>query len=381
MNTPLASLALAATLAGPTAAFAQVETYARISVSVSQMYDGNLFATPDSRGPQEDLISRAGPSLEVGYLSLPLDIVARYGIQAERYLNHPDLDANAAHQDANVAFRYLPMPRLDINVAASYVATQTPSEFNVESQLAMGRAPAKRVELRSTASYDWSAVTKLSAEYIFGRDSVAGGVASATERSRVGMQRRIGLRNAYRVDYQLRRAGFSDGSSSTSYVVSAGWIHAITPRTGFEIAAGPRLTAGSVRPEISTVLRRQLSRGEVSAVYSSTEMTMIGERGTINVDRVALSGSYRPARRLSVTATPSFARSSRGRRHVPVYTLDVESAFETTRHLSLMAWARIGRQEGTLSGPPEMIPYRTLGLKVTIAQPRRNAGDAGSWTP
>jgi hypothetical protein len=82
-----------------------------------------------------------------------------------------------------------------------------------------------------------------------------------------------------------------------------------------------------------------------------------------------------------VTATPSWSQSTRGHQHVPVYVLDVESTYETARHLSLVAWARIGRQDGTLSGPPEMIPYRTLGLKLTIAQPRRNTGDLASVTP
>ena len=380
MKAPLAALALAAWLAGPAPAFAQADTYARLSATVSQIYDGNLFATPAPRGPQDDWITRTGPSLEVGYLSLPLDIVARYGMQAERYVNHPALNANAAHQDASVAIRYLPMPRLDVSVDAGYIATQTPSELNLESQLGVGRAPAERIALTSLATYDWNPVTKLSGEYTFGRDSVVGGVASSTQRSRIGLQRRTGLRNAYRVDYQFRDSGFSDGSSSRSYVLTAGWLHAITSRTALEIAAGPRVNAGSIRPEASAVLRRQLSRGELSAAYSSTEMTTIGEQGTINVDRIALSGSYRPARRLGVAATPSWSRSTRGRNHVPVYTLDVESTFATTRHMTLMVWARIGRQDGTLSGSPEMIPYRTLGLKLTIAQPRRTTGDAGSET-
>src|SRR5690348_49189 len=107
MIAPLACrVALAASLAAPAAAFAQAETYARMSLSVSQMFDANLFAAPASSGPQADLISRAGPSLEMGYRSLPLDVIARYALQAERYLDHPELDANAAHQDASVTLRY-----------------------------------------------------------------------------------------------------------------------------------------------------------------------------------------------------------------------------------------------------------------------------------
>ena len=382
MITPIACrVALATALACPTVAFAQTETYGRISVSMSQLYDGNLFATPVSLGQHEDLISRAGPSFEVGYLSLPLDIVARYDIQAERYVNHPSLDANAAHQDASVALGYRPMPRLAVTVTAGYVATQTPAELNLGSQLGVGRAPAERLTLISTAGYDWSDVIRLSGDYAFGRDSLTGGVGNATHFSRIGAQRQTGKRNTYRVDYQFRSTGFSDGSSSLSHAVTAGWMHAITPRTGFEIAAGPRVNGGSLRPEVSAVLRRQLSRGELSASFSSTEMTSIGESGPIDVSRVAVSGRYRPARRVVVSATPSFTRSARGRRHVPVYAVDAESTFEATRHLSVVAWGRIGRQDGSLSGPREAIPYRTLGFRLTVAQPRRTAGDAASGTP
>jgi hypothetical protein len=379
MNRQLALLALAALFAGPRGAFAQVEKYAQVSVSASQIYDGNLFATPDDGEPRGDLISRAGPSLEMGYLSLPFDIVARYDVQAERYLRHSDLNAHAAHQDAKVAIRYVPMPRLGLSVAAGYVETQSPSELNLESQLAAGRARAQRLALSTSAGYDWNAVTKVIGEYEFGDDRVAGGVASATQRSRVGVQRRAGQRNGYRVDYQLRHADFSDGSSSRSDVLTAGWTHALTSRTGFEIAAGPRLSAGALRPEIAAALRRQLSRGELAATYASTDMTTIGERGTITVDRVAVAASFRPSRRLALTATPSWSRSARGQQRVPVYAVAFESTFAPARHLSLVAWARVGRQDGSLSGPPGRMTHRTLGLKCTIAPPRRAAG-AGSAT-
>ena len=83
---------VAAALAAATSASAQVETYTRMSVSAAQIYDGNLFATPASRGPQTDFISRFGPALEAGYFSLPLEIAARYEIQADRYVNHADLN-------------------------------------------------------------------------------------------------------------------------------------------------------------------------------------------------------------------------------------------------------------------------------------------------
>jgi hypothetical protein len=369
---------LAMTVIAPKTASAQDEAYARMSVSTTQMYDGNLFAAPASGVPQADLISRFGPALEAGYVSIPIELVARYEIDAERYLSHTKLNRNVARQDAAIALRYLPMHRLGLSVDASYVGTQTPGEFNLESQLAAGRARAERVTMGSAATYDWSGVTKVTFEYIFGRDTLAGGVTSATHRSRVGFERRTGLRNTYQVDYQFQHVGFGNGAPEASSVITGGWVYGITKRTGFEIAVGPRLTEGAIRPEVSALLRRRLRRGELSAGYSRTHVTAIGERGTIDVHRLAASATYRPDRRLTLTGTPAFARSTRDEWHVPVYTLDVEAVVEATRRLSLVAWGRIGRQAGTLAGPRTAIPYQSLALKLMITLPR--SADAGRPT-
>jgi len=369
------AVAIATALAAPIPASAQTDTYARISVSATQIYDGNLFATPASRAPQADLISRIGPAFEAGYLSPPFAIDARYEIQAERYLDHPDLDANAAHQDATLAVRYRPMPRFTLRADAAYIATQTPAQFNVGSQLnigsqlGVGRTPAERVTMAATGTYEWSKVTTATLEYAFGRDALIGSAPSVLHRSRLGVRRKAGLRNIYRADYEIREVQFGHLAWLPSQVITAGWAHAITQRTGFEIAIGPRLTDGTIRPEVSAQLRRALSRGEVSLGYWRTELTAIGERGAIDVHRVAAGITYRPARRINLTATPAYSRSARGRQQVPVYTLDLESMMTATRSLSLVGWARIGRQEGTLSGLRDTIPYRTLGVKLMIAFP------------
>jgi hypothetical protein len=367
---------VAAALAAPTSGAAQVETYTRMSISAAQIYDGNLFATPAARGPQADVISRFGPAFEAGYFSLPLEIGARYEVQAERYATHTDLNENVAHQDLTLSLGYLPTPRIGLKADASYIATQTPGEFNLDSQLGVGRAPAERVATASTLTYNWSDVTEVSFEHLFGKDTLAGGVTSAMHRARLGAQRKTGIRNTYRADYYVLHIAFDAGAPLVSHVMTAGWSHSITPRTGFELTVGPRLSEGTIRPEVSAVLRRQLSRGEISFGYSRTEMTAFGERGTIDVHRVAATGRYRPWRRLSLTATPAFAQSTRDDRHVPVYTVDTELVVEATNRLSVVAWGRVGRQEGTLTGPPGMIPYHALGMKVMMTLPRRVPGAA-----
>jgi hypothetical protein len=347
-----------------------------MSFTAAQIHDGNLFATPASLVPQADLVMRVGPALEAGYVSLPLEIAARYEVQAERYLNHPDLNENLAHQDATLSVRYRPTPRIGLMVDASYISTQTPAEFNLESQLGVGRAPAERVATASTLTYKWSDAVDVTIEHMFGRDALVGGAISATHRSRVGVQRQTGVRNTYRADYHVRHVGFDAGAPVVSHVITGGWSHAISPRTGFEITVGPRVTDGTIRPELSTALRRQFSRGDVSFGYSRTELTAFGERGTIDVHRVAATGRYRPWRRLLLTATPAFTRSARDERQVPVYTLDLESVVVATHRLSVVAWGRLGRQEGTLAGPPELISYQSVGVKFMITLPRSVPGSA-----
>lgn len=77
---------LSATVLAPAVATAQGDAYARMSVSTAQVYDSNLFAAPASRDPQADLVSRFGPALEAGYLSMPLKLIStadlvRYAIR------------------------------------------------------------------------------------------------------------------------------------------------------------------------------------------------------------------------------------------------------------------------------------------------------------
>ena len=75
--------------------------------------------------------------------------------------------------------------------------------------------------------------------------------------------------------------------------------------------------------------------------------------------------------------TPAFTRSARGDRRVPLYSLDLGSEVAMTRQLSLVASGRIGRQDGTLSGQRDMIPSRSVTLKVMMTLPPNPPREAG----
>ena len=113
-------------------------------------------------------------------------------------------------------------------------------------------------------------------------------------------------------------------------------------------------------------------------VQLQPQATTIGEAGTLDVHRVAGGGTFRPARRFSISALPSYAYNARGDFRVPVYSLDAEAIFEASRRVSLVLSSRLGRQEGTLTGPGEATPHQRFAVQM-IVYLLRTARAEGEW--
>jgi hypothetical protein len=369
-----AVMVMSAALAAPAAAAAQTGTYGSTSFTASHTYESNLFAKPESLGPEADFISQIGPSVIAGYQSLPFEFAVNYGILAERYQRHTELNDAAARQQAGLTLRYRPRERFAVHADASYISTQTPAEFNLQSGLDVGRAPAARFALASTATFKVTPAAAIDATYALDRDVMVGHMTSTTQRVRAGIGTRTGIRNAYRLDYEVRQFAFSAGAPIASHAVLAGWVHELTQRLGYDIAVGPRLSGGSLRPDLSTRLRWRSANVDLLLSYVRTDMTAIGELGTFDVQAMSTGITYRPRRRMTVGVTPLLSRNSRGRQHVMVYTLGAESTVAVTRRLSLGASARFSRQDGTLAGPRHVIANRRFGLQLTFS-PLRNDRD------
>lgn len=364
----------------PAAATAQSRAFLSPSFTAAHTYESNLFAAPASLGPRADFISQLGPSLIAGYQSLPFELAVNYQILAERYQRHVELNDPAARQEAGVALRYRPRERFSLSADAGYISTRTPSEFNLRSGLDAGRAPAERVALASAMTFNFTPATTFNAAYTLERDVLVGVMTSATHRPRAGIATRTGVRNAYRLDYELRRFAFSGGAPMVSHALVGSWQHELTQRVGCEIAVGPRISDGAIRPDVATRLRWRLADADISLAYVRTDMTAIGERGTFDVHALSSTVSYRPARRVSLDVTPLLSRNARGRQHIAVSSLGAGSTFAVNRHLSVAAIARFSRQRGMLAGPRHVMASRSLGLHLTIS-PVRNDRDVTDRRP
>src|SRR5262245_52180408 len=100
---------------------AQEGGYARVSMSTAEIYNGNLLSESATRGPESDLFSRFGSAFESGYVSIPFKLVARYELDAERYLDHPQFNRNVARQDGTLSIDWAPISRLAFSVGGKFL--------------------------------------------------------------------------------------------------------------------------------------------------------------------------------------------------------------------------------------------------------------------
>jgi hypothetical protein len=369
-------------LLAPAAARAQGGPYGSVALSTSYGYDANLLSAPARDGLQSDEFSRTGPAIEAGYSSDVVRIGARYSFDADRFRRHSELNRMFAQEEAGLRFRFVGGPRFRLAADAAYFMTQTPADLNLDSLLAVGRTPATRLAGASSAVYRATERTDLTLDYGYARDALLRGVESEAHSARIGIDRRTAERDRVGVGYELRRFRFTDALGGRGHeffhVITARWVHTVTPFTDIEIEVGPHIASNAIRPEIAATVRREFGRGELMLSYTRSQVTSIGEAGTLDVHRLTGGGTFRPARRFSISALPSYAYNARGDFRVPVYSLDADATFEASERVSIVMSSRLGRQEGSLVGPREATPHQRFAVQLVVFLLRTARVD-GEW--
>jgi hypothetical protein len=356
-------------------------TYARVALGFTQIYDDNVFVVPNSQHPQSDLVSRFGPTFEVGRRSRRLDLTAKYGLAAERYFERIDLNSDLAYQDGGFRIRYNVTPRTEYTFDAQYVDTQTAQDLNLMTGIATGRGRSERLLARGRVGHDVTRITNLNATYEASNDTFAETNTNLRQEAKIGLVWNASRRTMYRLDVRARYVTFNfqrqnefglkfrDLGAQNSQALTGGLTYALTPLTSIEIDGGPRLTAGDWTPELAGTIRRRTQKGEISAGYSSSQDTAIGEPGLLDVKRVFARLSVTPVRALTMSAIPAFAKSTGLGRTTDVRELDVDIAIRVLRRWSVGAAARVSDQSAELNGMDDPIESRRLWLTTTLTLP------------
>ena len=376
----------------PRGASAQGGPYGTVTVTQSYGYDANLLSAPSSTTLLSDEFARTAPTVEAGYAASLVRLSGRYSFDAERYRQHEQLNRMFAREDASFRLRMVPSERVRFSVDGAYLKTTTPSDLNLESLLAVGRTPTRRLTGETAFTYRATAVTDVTVGYEFDKDTLLGGVSGVAgvgnegHTIRGGFEHRTATRDSVGVNYELRRIQFRDPfnfrTDELFHVVTARWRHEITPWTELDVEAGPHIGTDRIRPELSAFVRRQFGRGELSFGYSRSQVTTIGVPGTIDVHRLSGGGTFQPTRRITVTAQPAYAYTAQNTagipEGIPVYTLDADAIIQASERVAIAFTSRLGRQEGAIGGSRDTTPHQRFAVELVVTLLRTARAD-GEW--
>ena len=345
---------------------AQQRFEAGASVAAVEVYDDNLFFSPEA--PERDNIWRLSPRLSLGMRSPRLTLRGRYGLDAESYRRHPALDTPLAGQDASLELTWAPSQRFVASTTASYAEAQAPGMLNLLSGLEVGRHRSRRLSARQLFTWQLGARTQAAIEESFTREAVEGFPRTDTGAVVVRLERRLGALDRGRLSYSARRFDF-DGAAVVSHVVALGWTREITPLDHFEVEAGPRVSDHAVGTEVTASLRHRFARGEASLAYVHTQTTVLGGAGPVMTKAVTAAFSRQLLESLTLAAGPSFARVQGRGPEIEVYRLNLEVTWRLTRRLSLSASHQFNFQSGVpgLAGPQAEIVHNAFVLRAVAA--------------
>ena len=339
------------------------------TVSLSQMHDDNLFATPT---PEADDISRVGAGLAVAQRSARLTLKARYAVEAERFQRHPELNRAAARQDAALGLEWAASPRLGVALSADYLDTQTPSELAVLAGLEIGRRRARRVSTGALFTGRLGPRSTSRLEHRFSRERVIGGPGNDAHAVTLGLDRELGPSDRGSLAYRAQRITFG-AETTLSHVLSLGWNRSVSPSARFALEAGPCWSSGRIGAEVSAGLRHQLRQGHAAIDYVRSQTTVIGHAGPVRVQGLRASLSHQLVGPLWLSAGPGVFRIfGRGAEEGTVYRVPVELAWRVARNVTLSAIHEFGLQKrGLGQGSESELAHNTFVLALT----RRSAGE------
>jgi hypothetical protein len=360
---------LLSTALPPLSVTAQSRFELKGSLALAEVYDDNLFSRPF--GEQEDFISRLSGRLGVGRRSSHLTLLARYGLDAESFQRHPELNTATAHQEGAADLIWAPSKRWAVAAGASYAEAQSSAELNTVTGLEAGRIQGQRLSTSASLSRRMGSLTKVTVGHSFTHEEVEGGPVTDTQAATLGIKRRLGRSDEGSLRYGAQRFAF-DGEVIVSHVVTLGWSREVTPFAHFELDAGPRLTGHTVGAEVAASLKHRFQRGEAALSYLRTQSTVIGQPGPVTAEGMTASFSRHLLRSLRVGGGPSVFRVRGTGTESTIHRMNLEVDWRLTRGLSLAASHAFSLQRGGLGvelDPGTQMTHNALLIRLLAGSP------------
>ena len=337
------------------------------SVAFTTVFDDNVFVTPDRA--EGDVIARLTPGVDMQYEQPLMTMTGHYRFDAERFSDHPSLTTVNGRQDAGVDVRSRRFRNLIFGGDATMTTTNTPSELNTISGLAVGRARAARVAAHPSLVWDADRNTAVKLSYSYAYDRIEAGPRAHTQGASVAMERRRSARQKFAVTYTAERFAFDQAPPILSHVSTLG-LETTGRSSSVNVAAGVRLTGGRPSPELSLAARRALRRGELSLGYARTKTTIVGVFGAVDTQSLVGAATYATGRGLRVQASPGISALTVADRQAYVFRVALEASIPIGGTLALVAGSTINSQQGRFGDPRWIaLSHRVLSVGVRVAAP------------
>jgi hypothetical protein len=315
------------------------------SVGASAVYDDNVFHQPGGDG---DVVTRFSPRFDSSYKSERLSLSGRYALDADRFARHPELTTAHGRQEAAVDVHYNSSRRFVLGGTASLAEAAAAVDVAQVSGLAPGRARTRRMTLNPSATYQFGPRADVKLGYTITTESLQGGVDVTTHTATSALERHLSDRNSLQIEYSAQQYVFGTDEASSSQALTAGWTRDISRATILSLRAGPRVTAGTLAPEISALLSRQTRAGSFSASYLRTQTTLIGLAGIADTNGVTATIENEPRPRVRLQAASRLLHTRQAGLSSIAYRFSLGCAWPISRHIGAEAGYDTDLQRGNL---------------------------------
>lgn len=337
-------------------------------VTLSTLYDSNIFAAPSQR--ETDTILRLSPGVGVGYRSTRSAFNFLYTFDSERYSKHSDLNSWHARQVGLIGGTYAFTNRFTGGLSGNYVETYYPGELAPVSGIVLTRTRATHISFRPTARYQFNHRTLANFFFYRAREDVSGGVTNYISTASGAVNRDLTRRDRLIFQYQMYWYDFSTGTSPISRVFTVGWRREVSRDVSLTLVAGPRNTDGRTIADIYGAISHNTPSTTQTFAYTRSQISLAGQAGVFDTRFLVGIFDFRPTPRWSFQIEPSYYRVSQGNEDAKGYRLGFAARYWFARDWSVSLSYDYSRQHGVLaSANDELILRNVAALSLTWALP------------
>ena len=167
-------------------------------------------------------------------------------------------------------------------------------------------------------------------------------------------------------------------SAATSLTFVLGWTHTLGRDVSLSIDGGPRVTNGSLAPELGAAIQMRRVDRHASLAYARTQTPVLGLPGVAAAHSFAAAAGWRLGRSIEAAVSPSFVRSTLGMWRADSSRLAIDINRRLADGVSIGFAGAAGVQRGNLQTDGRgTIRRNEIMIRVIAGRPQREASTDG----